>query len=175
MPHGTPPVFLFADPLKTAPPEADTTRVRPLSFKQSSVLAACAATLAGIALAVPATSADGADAPAAAPTEAKKSAVAKKIDTTIKNGPAVIIARMPNGVLDGLAVIEARAAADTTGAPFLSLSATDNVASAELIQRFGVLTTPAVLVVDAENGVRTQINGYADRATVAQAVANARR
>jgi thiol:disulfide interchange protein len=161
--------------LKTGRSTADRNIVRHLRFKHRGVLATCAATLIGIALAVPATSADSADNPPPANTSGAATQTAAKIDKTLEQGPAVIVGRMPQGIVDDLALVEARAAATQTGAPFLSLSATEQDEAAELIQRFNVVTTPAILVVDSEQGVRTHINGYADRETVAQAVQNARR
>jgi len=148
--------------------------VRNLCFKHRGILATCAATLVAIALAVPATSADSADS-AAPPATGNDNPATQKIDQTLKNGPAVIVARLPKGVVDDLVIVEASAAAGQTGAPFLSLSTEDPGEAAELIQRFNVITTPSILIVDADKGIRTQINGYADRDVIAQAVQNARR
>ncbi len=156
------------------PRSADRPGVRNLRFKHRGILATCAATLVGIALAVPATSANSADAPTP-PATGNESAAAQKIDRTLKNGPAVVVARLPKGVVDDLVIVEASAAAGQTGAPFLSLSTEDPGEAAELIQRFNVITTPAILIVDADKGIRSQIDGYADRDVIAQAVQNARR
>jgi hypothetical protein len=161
--------------LKTGSRGADGTDVRDLHFKHGGILAACAAALVGIALAVPATSAGDAKNAAAVDNPATTSAAASKIESTLKKGPAVVVARLPQGIVDDLAIVEASAAAGETRAPFLTLSTEDPAEAAELIQRFNVVTTPTILVADADNGIYTQINGYADRATIAQAVLNARR
>jgi len=161
--------------LKNGQRFADNKGVRNLRFKHRGILATCAATLIGIALAVPATSAESADNPAPATASNDVSAAAAKIDSTLQKGPAVIVARVPQGVVDALVIVEASAAAGQMSAPFLTLSTEDPGEAAELIQRFNVVTTPSILVVDADKGIQTQINGYADRDVIAQAIQNARR
>ena len=134
--------------------------------------------IAGLAMALSAAAAGAADAPSAVPTAApsvKQTEIGKQVDATIENGPAVIVGHLPNGVVDKLGVVEARAAADAQGAAFIALSAAKPDDAQEVLARFGVTSTPTVLVVSAKGKVLTQLSGYSDRETVRQAIVNAKR
>jgi hypothetical protein len=156
------------------------TSVSHINLRYREIAIACAATIAAAAIAVPTSSAEEADRspkPTAAPSASAvtKSASAPKVDAAIKSGPAVIIAHLPAGLVDQKGVVEARSGAQALGAPFVALSAASPEDAKEISRRFQIKTTPTVLVVDSDGTVRTEISGYADRATVEQAVANARR
>jgi hypothetical protein len=91
-------------------------------------------------------------------------------------GPVVVVAQLPTGVVDSLAVREARAGADAAGATFVAFDVSVEATADGVLTELGVATTPSVLIVTGKDALATNIwNGYVDRDVVAQAVENARR
>jgi hypothetical protein len=78
----------------------------------------------------------------------------------------------PNAKIDTTAMREARAGADLAGSAFVPVNVQRN-AVASLNARYGVLHDPAVLVLRPPNELFVQIDGFADRDTVAQAAVDA--
>lgn len=153
------------------------TTVRYLRFHRRDSPTVMVGLIAGLAMALSAAAAGGADspaAPAATPPPAPKSAISKKVDATLKDGPAVVVGYLPNAVVDGLGLIEARAAAGSSGTPFIALNAGKKDHARELLTRFATTSTPTVMIVRPNGKIETQLSGYADRETVAQAIRNAR-
>ena len=91
-----------------------------------------------------------------------------------RNRVVVVSVYMPGASVDALVRREARAAAISSGAGFVALSATSARLMGPLVAKTGVLPDPAVVVVKRP-GVVVATLSVIDRATVAQAVAQARR
>ena len=140
------------------------------------------------ALPAPATSAKT---PAAqtttAPKVPPKPAVAKPQATTTKSGfpvpvdralrrhgVVVIVVYLPRAAVDALVRTEARAAAITSRAGYVAISALNARLVGSLVARTGFLPDPAVVIVKRP-GVVTSRLSVTDRETIAQAVAQARR
>jgi hypothetical protein len=81
---------------------------------------------------------------------------------------------VPGASVDELARAEAEAGARDAGVGFLTINALDRRQSAPLTAKLGVLEAPAVLVYRRPDALFVQLEGFADRETVAQAAANAR-
>ena len=86
----------------------------------------------------------------------------------------VVVFYTPGGAVDSAAIREARAGALAVGAGFLSVNVKRNREVEKLAAEHGVMHAPGILVFVRGPKVAFQF-GYADRETVAQAVANARR
>lgn len=91
-----------------------------------------------------------------------------------RNRVVVVAVYMPGASVDAYVRSEARAAAAATGAGFVAVSATSERLVRPLVDKTGVLPAPAVLVVRRPDVVVTTLT-VADRETVTQAVAKARR
>jgi hypothetical protein len=87
---------------------------------------------------------------------------------------AVVVFYTPGGAVDSVAIREARAGALALDAGFLSVNVKRNREAEKLAADYGVVHAPGVLVFVRGPKVASQF-GYADRETVAQAVANALR
>lgn len=81
---------------------------------------------------------------------------------------------VPGGSVDELARAEAEAGAGDARAGFVALNALDRRQGGALAAKLGVLEAPAVLVYRRPETLFVQLDGFADRETVAQAAANAR-
>lgn len=81
----------------------------------------------------------------------------------------------PGGDVDTLARDEAAAAARTSKAGFVSLNVFRQANGFPILKKLGVVHAPSVLVVMRPARIFAQLEGFADRDTVQQAVANARR
>jgi hypothetical protein len=88
---------------------------------------------------------------------------------------AVIVFYTPHGGVDNVAIREARAAAVDMEAGFVALNVKLGGTVAKLARDYDVFAAPAVLVLKRGPKVATRLDGYADRETVAQAVADALR
>ena len=86
----------------------------------------------------------------------------------------VVAVYMPGASVDAVVRREARAAASSTGVGFVAMSATSERLVRPLVAKTGVLPDPAVIVVKRPDVVVATLS-VTDRATVAQAVAQARR
>lgn len=88
----------------------------------------------------------------------------------------VVVSLVTPGVgVDMLARDEAAAAARAAQVGFVSLNVFRQANGAPLLKKLGVVEAPAVLVVMRPARIYAQLDGFADRDTVRQAVANARR
>ena len=149
--------------------------MRYLRFQRRDTPTLFIGAIAGVAMILSVAAAGGADTPAkpAKAPSVKQSAISKKVDAAVKKGPAVVVGYLPSGVVDKVGLVEARAAANTTGAEFVALDVSKKPHAQELLSRFSVTTTPTVMIVSQQGKVMTQLSGYADRQTVRQAVRNA--
>jgi len=125
--------------------------------------------------------------PAAQTTTAPKPAVAKPRAVTTKSGfPApvdralrrrgvvVVVVYLPRAAVDAIVRREARAAAISSRAGYVAISALNARLVGSLVARTGFLPDPAVVIVKRP-GVVTSRLSVTDRETIAQAVAQARR
>jgi hypothetical protein len=88
----------------------------------------------------------------------------------------VVVSLVTPGVdVDHMARAEAAAAASSTGAGFVSLNVFKQADGAPLLKKLGLIQAPAVLIVTRPARIFAQLEGFADRVTVEQAVADARR
>jgi hypothetical protein len=79
----------------------------------------------------------------------------------------------PQARVDWITLAEASAAADVSHAGFVPLNVLDQREAGPLVRQLGVLPDPAVLVYRRPGKLVARFDGFADRDTVAQAVANA--
>jgi hypothetical protein len=109
-----------------------------------------------------------------------------KGDPVDKNGLPLVLSRMlakhpvtvvalydPAAAIDEMAIAEARVGAAEVGAGFLALNIRSEPQVRPLAQLLGVLESPSVLVYERPNTLFLRLNGFSDRATIAQAAANA--
>lgn len=90
------------------------------------------------------------------------------------NRVVVVTVYMPKAAVDATVRAEARAAAKTAHAGYVAISAYNETALGALVAKAGVLPDPAVVIV-RRPGVVSGTFSVADRETIAQAVAEARR
>jgi hypothetical protein len=81
---------------------------------------------------------------------------------------------LPGSARDAQTLREARAGARDAHAGFVALNVGKERIAAALAPKLDPVADPAVLVFERPGTVVTQLDGYADRTTVAQAAANAR-
>jgi hypothetical protein len=115
--------------------------------------------------------------PAAAPRPKPRvsSGLPAKIDHALRYSRVVVVSvSMPGGAVDAIVRREARAAAKTSRAGFVAISAANERAVSGLVAKTGVLHAPAVVIVKRP-GVVTTTFSVTDAGTIAQAVAQARR
>jgi hypothetical protein len=105
-----------------------------------------------------------------APTDADQGLA----DALEKKRIVVVLFYAPRSAYDAIQAREARAGATAARAGFLAVNAARDRDVAALAAAFEVLDAPAVVIVKRGYRVAARINGFADRETVAQAVANAR-
>jgi hypothetical protein len=91
-----------------------------------------------------------------------------------KHRVVVLVVFMPRSPVDAVVLGEARAAAIATRAGYVPVNALNGRAAGLLLAKTGVLPDPAVVVI-RRPGIVTATLGVTDRATVVQAVAEARR
>ena len=97
------------------------------------------------------------------------------VDRALRQRRVVVVAvYMPRASVDAVVRAEAQAAAASTGAAFVAVSAANEALMRPLVSKVGVFSDPAVLVVRRPGVVVAEL-GVTDRATVAQAVAQARK
>ena len=118
--------------------------------------------------------------PVAAPRAAVKpkprvsSGFPAKIDRALRYNRVVVVSvSMPGAAVDSIVRREARAGAKAARAGFVAVSATNERVVAGLVAKTGVLTAPAVVVVERPGVVATTFS-VTDAGTIAQAVAQAR-
>jgi hypothetical protein len=97
------------------------------------------------------------------------------VDRAFRKHRVVVLAVfMPGSGVDAVVRREARAAAIATRAGYVRVNALNEGAASKLLAKMGVLPDPAVVVL-RRPGIVTATLGVTDRATVVQAVAEARR
>ncbi len=98
------------------------------------------------------------------------------VAVALTRNPVVVVAVVaPRGRVDALALAEARAGAALGGAGFAQVNAFRQIEMAPLASKFGIRSNPAVIVLKRPGNLSVRIDGFADRDTVAQAAAAARR
>jgi hypothetical protein len=120
--------------------------------------------------------------PAAAPAKVKakpkprvSSGFPARIDHALRYSRVVVVSvSVPGAAVDRIVRSEARAAAKSSRAGFVAISATNERAVGGLVAKTGVLPAPAVVVI-RRPGVVTSTFSVTDAGTIAQAVAQARR
>ena len=137
---------------------------------------AAATTPTPVAEHAPQTSAKPAVRPATKPRPTRvASGFPPRIDRALRYNRVVVVSvSMPGAPVDAVVRREARAAAATARAGFVPVSALDERTVSALVAKTGVLADPAVVVVKRP-GTVTATFSVADAATIAQAVAEARR
>ena len=85
----------------------------------------------------------------------------------------VVATFLPGSSLDAITLREARAGARAASAGFVAVDAGRERQISHVHRRFRVTNDPTVLILARPGRVVTRIDGFADAATVAQAVANA--
>jgi hypothetical protein len=89
--------------------------------------------------------------------------------------PVVVVAVVaPRGAVDDVAAKEAQAGATAAHAGFVRVNAFRQSQIAPLQAKLGIKDNPALLVLTRPTTVVFQVSGFVDRATVVQAVADAR-
>jgi hypothetical protein len=97
------------------------------------------------------------------------------LSKTLAKHPITVVALYdPEAAVDAMALAEARAGAAEVGAGFLAISIRSEPHVRPLAQLLGVLESPSVLVYERPNTLFVRLAGFSDRATIAQAAANAR-
>jgi hypothetical protein len=91
-----------------------------------------------------------------------------------KHSVVVVSLSSPRSDLDKLSSAEARAGAAAGHAGFVSINVFHQRAGIPLLQKLGMVDTPAVLVVTRRHAVTAELKGFVDRNVVAQAVSDAR-
>lgn len=86
---------------------------------------------------------------------------------------AVVALTAADSDVDTYTLAEAQAAASAAGAAFVRIDALDEVRGGSLARLLGDVTTPAVLVYRRPRALFLKFDGYVDKETVAQAVADA--
>jgi hypothetical protein len=110
--------------------------------------------------------------PAARPT---KSGFPLPVDRALRHNRVVVVAvYMPGARVDAVVRREARAAAISSRAGYIPISALSERLVGPLVAKTGVLPDPAVVIVKRP-GVVTAMLSVADRDTIAQAVVQAKR
>lgn len=96
------------------------------------------------------------------------------LSKTLAKHPVTVVALYdPAAAIDAMALAEARAGAAEVNAGFLALSIRSEPHVRPLTQLLGVLESPSILVYERPNTLFLRLNGFTDRATIAQAAANA--
>jgi hypothetical protein len=112
--------------------------------------------------------------PAAKPVD--DSGLPRVLSAALAENRVVVVSLYdPEAAVDEIALAEARAGASATGAGFVALNVFAEAQSRPLLELLGTLENPAVLVYRRPDTLFARISGFADRETVAQAAANARR
>jgi hypothetical protein len=120
-------------------------------------------------------------APPAPPTRAPAPAAVddglpKVLSAALSDHRVVVVGLYdPQAAVDEIALAEARAGAAAAGVGFVALNVFAEAQSRPLLELLGTLENPSVLVYRRPNTLFARIGGFADRETVAQAAANARR
>jgi hypothetical protein len=125
-------------------------------------------------VATPKPAAKPAPAPKPKPTVAANGLPLSVAQALTRNPVVVVSLVVPDASVDELARAEAEAGARDAGAGFVAVNVLDEKQGGPLARKLGVLEAPAVLVYRRPDTLFVQLEGFADRETVAQAAANAR-
>jgi outer membrane biosynthesis protein TonB len=112
----------------------------------------------------------------AAPAPVDDGGLPKVLSAALADHRVVVVGLYdPEAAVDKIALAEARAGAAAAGAGFVALNVFAEAQSRPLIELLGTLENPSILVYRRPHALFARIGGFADRETVAQAAANARR
>ena len=115
-----------------------------------------------------------ASAPKAVNPPQEASGLPVAIDRALGKHELVVVSLvLPGARVDELAAAEAQAGAKLSGAGYLALNVLNEEVAHALLTKLGTVEDPSLLVVKRGGEVVLQLNGFVDRATVAQAAANA--
>lgn len=120
-------------------------------------------------------------APATSPTVVKPAPIARHglplaVAQSLRTNRVVVVSLVtPGADVDRMARDEAAAAARSTHAGYVSLNVLSQADGIPLLKKLGLVQAPAVLVVMRPARIFAQLEGFADRQTVVQAVSDARR
>ena len=95
-------------------------------------------------------------------------------DALVRNPVVVVSVVAPRGAVDDVAVREAQAGAAAAHAGFVRVDAFRQSQIAPLQAKLGIKDDPALIVLRRPVTVSFEVSGFVDRATVVQAVADAR-
>ncbi len=105
---------------------------------------------------------------------AKQAGLPASIADALAGRKAVVVSLYtPGSEVDAVARKEAASGAALAGAGYVAVDVSREGASTDLTKLLGVLHAPAVLIVRRPATVFVQMDGFADRQTVAQAAQNA--
>jgi hypothetical protein len=90
-----------------------------------------------------------------------------------KNAVVVVSLVVPGARVDELAAAEAEAGAKLGGAGFLALNVLNEGVARALLNKLDTVQDPSLIVIKRSGKVAVGLDGFIDRDTVAQAVANA--
>ncbi|HSL63570.1 MAG TPA: hypothetical protein VK874_02840 [Gaiellaceae bacterium] len=93
----------------------------------------------------------------------------------LRRSPAAVVALTARGAeIDGVTLAEARAAAAAARVPYVEIDVLRPALGRAIARTLGVVEPPATLVYRRPAEVYLQLDGYADRDTIAQAAENAK-
>lgn len=96
------------------------------------------------------------------------------VDAALREHPVVVVSLVvPGARVDELAAAEAQAGAKLVGAGFLELNVLNEKVAHALLTKLGSTQDPSLLVIKRSGVIAIALDGFVDRATVAQAAANA--
>ena len=90
-----------------------------------------------------------------------------------KHAVVVVSLAQPGAEVDQIAAAEAKAGAAEAAAGYVNVDVFNQRPGIAVLRTFGVLTTPAILVVKRPGLVYSEFKGFVDRNVVAQAVTDA--
>jgi hypothetical protein len=115
-------------------------------------------------------------APVAKPAPVLEPGLPKVLKEALADHRVVVVGLYdPDAAVDTMALAEAKAGAQAAGAGFVALNVLAESQSRPLLELLGTLENPSVLVYRRPDTLFARIGGFADRETVAQAAANAKR
>ena len=115
-------------------------------------------------------------APVAKPAPVQEPGLPKVLKEALAVHRVVVVSLYdPAAAVDTMALAEAKAGARAAGAGFVALNVFAESESRPLLELLGTLENPSVLVYRRPDTLFARIGGFADRETVAQAAANAKR
>lgn len=96
------------------------------------------------------------------------------VDKALRRHRVLVVSLVvPGARVDELAAAEAESGARLGGAGFLALNVLNEAVARSLLEKLDGLGDPSVLVLKRSGEVALELDGFVDRETVAQAVANA--